>query len=69
MKALDTLNARAFTRDGEVAVFDKALVSRFEWLRARPQTTCYLACLTHEYPTGHDRGRPAGALQQSPYGS
>ena len=36
VKTLVTLKAKSFTLDGEVAVFDKALVSRFEWLRARP---------------------------------
>jgi bifunctional non-homologous end joining protein LigD len=30
------LKARTYTLDGEVAVFDKALISRFEWLRGRP---------------------------------
>ena len=36
VKALDRLKAKTFTLDGEVAVFDKALISRFEWLRSRP---------------------------------
>jgi bifunctional non-homologous end joining protein LigD len=36
VKALDRLKAKTFTLDGEVAVFDKALISRFEWLRGRP---------------------------------
>jgi bifunctional non-homologous end joining protein LigD len=36
-KALGGLNAKAFILDGEVAVFDKDLVSRFEWLRGRPK--------------------------------
>jgi bifunctional non-homologous end joining protein LigD len=36
VKALDRLKAKRFTLDGEVAVFDKALISRFEWLRGRP---------------------------------
>ncbi len=33
---VDRLKAKAYTLDGEVAVFDKSLVSRFEWLRGRP---------------------------------
>jgi len=36
VKALDRLKAKTFILDGEVAVFDKALISRFEWLRGRP---------------------------------
>ena len=36
VKALDRLKAKTFTLDGEVAVFDQSLVSRFEWLRGRP---------------------------------
>ncbi len=34
--ALDSLSAEAFILDGEVAVYDRALISRFEWLRGRP---------------------------------
>jgi bifunctional non-homologous end joining protein LigD len=36
VKALDGLPADAFILDGEVAVYDRALISRFEWLRGRP---------------------------------
>jgi bifunctional non-homologous end joining protein LigD len=36
VKALGRLKAKTFTLDGEVAVFDKSLISRFEWLRGRP---------------------------------
>lgn len=36
-KALATLPVRSFILDGEVAVFDQAHISRFEWLRARPK--------------------------------
>ena len=36
VKVLGALKVKSFTLDGEVAVFDKALVSRFEWLRGRP---------------------------------
>jgi bifunctional non-homologous end joining protein LigD len=36
-KALGRLNAKTFTLDGELAVFDKDLISRFEWLRGRPK--------------------------------
>ena len=35
--ALGGLKAKTFTLDGEVAIFDRNLVSRFEWLRARPK--------------------------------
>ncbi len=36
VKVLDRLKAKTFTLDGEVAVFDKSLISRFAWLRGRP---------------------------------
>jgi len=36
-KALASLTARSFILDGEVAVYDQAHISRFEWLRARPK--------------------------------
>ena len=36
-KALASLPARSFILDGEVAVYDQAHISRFEWLRARPK--------------------------------
>ena len=36
-KALASLPARSFILDGEVAVYDRAHISRFEWLRARPK--------------------------------
>ena len=35
--ALAGLPAKTFVLDGEVAVYDQAHVSRFEWLRARPR--------------------------------
>jgi bifunctional non-homologous end joining protein LigD len=35
--ALASLPARSFILDGEVAVYDRAHISRFEWLRARPK--------------------------------
>ena len=35
--ALAGLKAKTLVLDGEVAVFDRDLVSRFEWLRARPK--------------------------------
>lgn len=35
--ALTGLRAQTVTLDGEVAVFDRDLISRFEWLRARPK--------------------------------
>ena len=35
--AVMTLPARTLILDGEVAVFDAALISRFEWLRGRPK--------------------------------
>jgi len=37
VQALDSLSADAFILDGEVAVYDRALISRFEWLRGRPK--------------------------------
>src|ERR1700730_3833968 len=36
-KALRGLKPRAFILDGEVAVYDRAFISRFEWLRGRPK--------------------------------
>ena len=35
--AVAALPARTLILDGEIAVFDTALVSRFEWLRERPK--------------------------------
>ncbi len=35
--ALASLPGRTFILDGEVAVYDQAHISRFEWLRARPK--------------------------------
>jgi bifunctional non-homologous end joining protein LigD len=35
--ALASLPARSFIFDGEVAVYDRARISRHEWLRARPK--------------------------------
>jgi len=35
--ALASLPARSFIFDGEVAVYDRAHISRHEWLRARPK--------------------------------
>ena len=37
VQALDALSADTFLLDGEVAVYDRALISRFEWLRGRPK--------------------------------
>ena len=37
VKALGGLKAKSFTLDGEVAIFDGDLISRFEWLRGRPK--------------------------------
>ena len=36
VKALPGLKPRAFILDGEVAVYDRAFISRFEWLRRQP---------------------------------
>jgi bifunctional non-homologous end joining protein LigD len=36
VKALSGLKPRAFILDGEVAVYDHALISRVEWVRGRP---------------------------------
>jgi len=35
--AVEALPARTLILDGEIAVFDSTLVSRFEWLRRRPK--------------------------------
>ncbi len=37
VKALGGLKPTAFTLDGEVAVYDRAFISRVEWLRGRPK--------------------------------
>jgi len=37
VKALGGLKPKSFMLDGEVAVFDKGLISRFEWLRSQPK--------------------------------
>jgi ATP-dependent DNA ligase len=37
VKALGGLKPKTFTLDGEVALFDKGPISRFEWLRAKPK--------------------------------
>ena len=37
VKAVAELDASACVLDGEVATFDRQLISRFEWLRARPR--------------------------------
>ena len=37
VKALGGLKPQTFTLDGEVAVFDKGLISCFEWLRRQPK--------------------------------
>jgi|SRR4029077_10463942 len=36
VKALTGLKPKGFILDGEVAVYDRAFISRFEWLRRRP---------------------------------
>jgi bifunctional non-homologous end joining protein LigD len=37
VKDLIALKPKTFTLDGEVAVYDQALISRFEWLRSLPK--------------------------------
>jgi bifunctional non-homologous end joining protein LigD len=37
VKALGGLRPKTFILDGEVAMFDRELISRFEWLRALPK--------------------------------
>jgi len=37
VKAVAELDASACVLDGEVATFDRQLISRFEWLRKRPK--------------------------------
>ena len=36
VKSVEGLDAPSLVLDGEIAIFDCQLVSRFEWLRARP---------------------------------
>jgi bifunctional non-homologous end joining protein LigD len=37
VKAVEELDVPSFVLDGEIAIFDRQLISRFEWLRARPK--------------------------------
>jgi len=37
LKALSGLKPAAFVLDGEVAIYDRAFISRFEWLHRRPK--------------------------------
>ena len=37
VQALAALSSADFLLDGEIAIYDQALVSRFEWLRGRPK--------------------------------
>jgi bifunctional non-homologous end joining protein LigD len=37
VKAVAALAAPSLILDGEIAIFDRQLISRFEWLRARPK--------------------------------
>lgn len=37
VQALNALTTETFLLDGEVAVYDQAFISRFEWLRGRPK--------------------------------
>ena len=37
VKAVANLDAPSFILDGEIATFDRQLISRFEWLRTRPK--------------------------------
>jgi bifunctional non-homologous end joining protein LigD len=37
VKAVAELGASSCVLDGEVAIFDRQLISRFEWLRKRPK--------------------------------
>jgi bifunctional non-homologous end joining protein LigD len=37
VKAVEGLDAPSVIIDGEIAIFDNQLISRFEWLRARPK--------------------------------
>jgi bifunctional non-homologous end joining protein LigD len=57
------LPARTLILDGEVAIFDAALISRFEWLRGRPKaetaTPPMLMAFDCRYARGKDlRERP-----------
>jgi bifunctional non-homologous end joining protein LigD len=37
VKAVEGLDVPSLVLDGEIAVFDRQLISRFQWLRARPK--------------------------------
>jgi ATP-dependent DNA ligase len=51
------LQARTLILDGEVAVFDTALVSRFEWLRGRPMDETATPALYMVFDCLHARGK------------
>jgi len=38
VKAVAELDVPSLVLDGEIAIFDRQLISRFEWLRARPKS-------------------------------
>jgi len=37
VKAIAAMDSPSLVLDGEIAIFDRQLISRFEWLRARPK--------------------------------
>ena len=70
VKALGGLKPKSFMLDGEVAVFDKALISRFEWLRGQPKDEpatrpVYIAFDILELAGRDLRDRPLGERRRS----
>jgi ATP-dependent DNA ligase len=65
-QALAALPAEAFTLDGEVAVYDQALISRFEWLRGRPKDVLASAPVSWRSTCSSSKARTCG---ESPCGS
>ena len=43
-KAVEELDAPSLILDGEIAIFDSHLISRFEWLRTRPKHEVATRC-------------------------
>jgi bifunctional non-homologous end joining protein LigD len=55
--AVGALPARTLILDGEVAVFDTALISRFEWLRGRPTEETATPALFMAFDCLYARGK------------
>jgi ATP-dependent DNA ligase len=72
VEALTKLMPASFTLDGEVAVFDEELISRFEWLRhlnhgdlATPPLYMVFDLLRARRTTGRNLSRSAGRPSRS----